>query len=382
MRKRTTEQFVEQSNIIHNKKYDYSKVEYINNHTKVCIICPEHGEFWQRPQDHLKGNGCPKCFNEKRRGQSKKLKISDFLERARKIHGDKYDYSKVEYKTIMEKVCIICPEHGEFWQTPNSHLNHGDECPKCAHRSYKKTTEEFVEEAKYIHGDRYDYSKVVYEREDDKVCIICPKHGEFWQSPHQHLSGQKCPKCANEENGKRKRLPLEVFVKRGNDIHNGKYDYSKTEYKNTDTPVCIICPVHGEFWQTPHNHISQKNGCPKCSKSHMEIEISRLLDENKIEYVEQKKFDWLVYKKKLSLDFYLPEYNIAIECQGEQHFTKYRYGEDDDERLQKRILRDNIKKELCEKHGIKILYYSNSYVKNGIYNDKNNLLKEIKQCEA
>ena len=170
------------------------------------------------------------------------------------------------------------------------------------------------------------------------------------------------------------------FILRAKKIHGDKYDYSKSEYKTTDTPLCIICPKHGEFWQAPHNHIWQMQGCPKCSKSHMEFEISKLLKENEIEYEEEKKFDWLVYKRNLSLDFYLPKYNIAIECQGEQHFTNFRYKSDTNEKLQKRILRDEIKKNLCEEHGIKILYYSNFRVDEKMYNDKNKLLEDIKKC--
>ena len=375
MKVRTTEDFIRKAEEIHCGKYDYSKVKYISTNTKVCIICPKHGEFWQTPKMHLKGQGCPRC------AKNRKLTQEDFILKATEIHGHKYDYSMVEYKSIMDKVCIICPKHGEFWQTPNSHLNNKEECPKCAHRSYKKTTDEFVSEARLKHGDRYDYSKVIYERENDKVCIICPKHGEFWQTPKLHLNGGNCPKCANEKKGKKKRLSIDVFISKAKEIHGDKYDYSKVEYVNTDTKVCIICPIHGEFWQTPHNHIGQRQGCPKCSKSHMEIEISKLLDENGIEYEEQKKFEWLKYKKKLSLDFYLPKYNVSIECQGEQHFTKFRYRNETDEKLQERMIRDRIKNELCNEHGIKIFYYSNSYVKEGIYNDANNLLNNIKKCE-
>ena len=112
----------------------------------------------------------------------------------------------------------------------------------------------------------------------------------------------------------------------------------------------------------------------------MEIEISEFLDKNEINYEEQKKFEWLRHKKKLSLDFYLPDYNVAIECQGEQHFTKFRFMGDSDEKLQERFLRDRIKKDLCEEHGIKIIYYSNCCIKDGICNDKNKLLEEIKKC--
>ena len=298
MKKLTTEEFIKKAKKIHGNKYDYSKVEYINNRTKICIICPEHGEFWQTPNDHLDSCGCPKCFNENKRGKSNKLTKELFILRARELYGDKYDYSKVEYNDCNKKVCIICPEHGEFWQTPNNHLNCRNQCPKCVHRSYKKTTEEFIEEAKKIHKDKYDYSKVEYEHENDKVCIICPEHGEFWQTPKTHLNGCGCPKCANIENGFNKRLPLKTFINRANEIHNSKYDYSKVEYKNTETKVCIICPEHGEFWQTPHNHISQKQGCPFCKESHLAKEIKQFLIEKNILFEQEKGFDWLKNKRE------------------------------------------------------------------------------------
>ena len=113
----TTEEFIKKAKEIHGNKYDYSKVEYKNTSTKVCIICPEHGEFWQTPNHHLQGHGCPKCKNEKIRKRHTH-NITIFIEKARKVHGDKYDYSKAEYINASTKVCIICPEHGEFWQTP------------------------------------------------------------------------------------------------------------------------------------------------------------------------------------------------------------------------------------------------------------------------
>ena len=181
------EQFIERARKVHGDKYDYSKVNYVNGHEKVCIICPEHGEFWQAPSRHLYGQGCPVCAD------CVKLTTESFIERARKIHGDRYDYSKVDYVNNHEKVCIICKEHGEFWQTPAGHLK-GCGCSACA-GCVRLTTEQFIEKARKIHGDKYDYSKVVYESNHKKVCIICPKHGEFWQIPIEHLRGRGCPVC-------------------------------------------------------------------------------------------------------------------------------------------------------------------------------------------
>lgn len=132
-----TDTFINKSRKVHGDKYDYSKVEYINAHTKVGILCPEHGEFWQTPNKHLSGQGCPKC-GAKRRSDSSRFTTKDFIEKARQVHKCKYDYSKVEYKDSNSKVCIICPKHGEFWQVANNHLQ-GQGCPKCYGR--ERTTE-------------------------------------------------------------------------------------------------------------------------------------------------------------------------------------------------------------------------------------------------
>ena len=252
--------FFIKAKIKHNNKYDYSKVVYINSRTKICIICPEHGEFWQTPANHLHGCGCPKCKNDKI-GNNRRLTLFQFIEKAREVHGDKYDYSNVEYKNNSSKVCIIFPEHGEFWQTPANHL-HGCGCQECCSLS-KKNTNDFIKEAKLIHQNKYDYSKVEYINAKTKVCIICPIHGEFWQSPNSHLKGQGCPKCGVIKSHIGKRKTKDEFIKDAIKIHNGKYNYSKVEYKNSKTKVCIICPIHGEFWQSPHHHL-YGHGCPKC----------------------------------------------------------------------------------------------------------------------
>ena len=264
------EDFIKRAKEKHGEKYDYSKVEYVNNRTKVCIICPEHGEFWQIPSYHMSGNGCPKCGCEQIWNKRGRTTTEDFIKRAVEVHGDKYDYSKVEYFGIYAKVCIICPEHGEFWQTPNGHLNNKRGCPKCGYKEVwgkrgRITTEEFIKRAKEVHGNKYDYSKVEYKSSRTKVCIICPEHGEFWQTPMKHLSRQGCPKCGLKKIwNKRGRTSIEQYVKEAQKIHGDKYDYSKVDFKRKNSKVCIICPEHGEFWQTLNKHINSKQGCPKC----------------------------------------------------------------------------------------------------------------------
>ena len=301
---RDTISFIQQSKKIHGDRYDYSKVEYITTHEKVCIICPEHGEFWITPANHLFKKGCPKCV-----GKNKTTK--DVIEQFAKIHNNRYDYSKVEYVNSDTKVCIICPEHGEFWQSPNSHLQ-GNGCPKCAGKFMD--TNFFIECSLNKHNGKYDYSKTVYGKNNtDKVCIICPEHGEFWQSPREHLNGCGCPKCSKEKSAKNRVLCIEEYIKRANEIHQNKYDYSKVEYSNLKEKVCIICPEHGEFWQEAFSHLSGC-GCPKCGHflSKGEMYIKEYIEHLDIS-VEERKRDII---SPYEIDIYLPEKKIGIEFNG------------------------------------------------------------------
>ena len=194
-------------------------------------------------------------------------KTENFINKAKKIHGDKYDYSKVNYVNSKTKVCIICPKHGEFWQEPRHHLSkHG--CPMCgkenSDRKQSLTLNEFIEKSNQIHNGKYSYDKVNYVNAETKVCIICPKHGEFWQAPHSHLRGQACPKCGRERNINSIKITNETFIEKATQIHGGKYDYSKCIYKDSNTKVKIICPIHGEFWQIASSHLNG-HGCVKCA---------------------------------------------------------------------------------------------------------------------
>ena len=194
----------------------------------------------------------------------------EFIEKAKSIHSNKYDYSKVEYVNCDTKVCIICPEHGEFWQTPYVHNNLKCGCPKCGHiktnNTKKLNKQQFILKARQIHGWKYDYSKVEYVNNHTKVCIICPEHGEFLQTPSAHLNGQGCSKCFSNKKRVLYSFNKQQFIDKAREIHGDKYDYSKINYVNANTKVCIICPEHGEFWQTPYVHNNLKCGCPKCGR--------------------------------------------------------------------------------------------------------------------
>lgn len=365
------EDFISAARTVHGNKYDYSKVNYVSSEEKVCIVCPVHGEFWQSAGSHLQGIGCKLCASDSS-ARKRRKSFDEFVQAANTIHSGKYDYSKVDYVSANSKVCIICPEHGEFWQTPASHLN-GNGCRFCAGVA-PYTTESFIAKAKEIHGNLYDYSKVSYINSDTKVCIVCPIHGEFWQDPGSHLRGAGCRACVGTAP-----YSTESFIEKANLIHLGKYDYSKTDYQANHLKVCIICPKHGEFWQTPHSHLSGQ-GCPSCQNSLLEDRIRIWLTENKIEFIEQKTFPWLADKKKLRIDFYLPKYMVAIECQGYQHFGPIdAFGGHD--AWQATIRRDALKQELCQRNGIRVLYYSNLGIDYPylVYEDKDELLNAIMQ---
>jgi very-short-patch-repair endonuclease len=282
-KKSNTNDFIKKSNIIHNNKYDYSKVEYIKANQKVIIICQQHGDFLQTPNGHLDGKGCRNCSTEINSDKQRKT-TNQFITDAIQIHGDTYNYSKVKYKNAGEKIIIICKKHGDFLQTPNSHLSKESGCIKCA-GCYKSNTEEFIKKSKEIHDDKYNYSKVEYKNVIEKVIIICKEHGDFLQTPNSHLNGNGCYKCgynmfifSNND-----------FINKAKEIHNDKYDYSKINYIKMNEKVIIICKEHGDFEQTPSNHITHKEGCQKCVGNYLSnaeefIEKAKLIHNDKYDY--------------------------------------------------------------------------------------------------
>ena len=237
----------------------------------------------------------------------------------------------------------------------------------------KVTKETFVIKAKQIHGNKYDYSKVNYVNQTTKVRIICNKCGtEFWQTPNNHTNKTKpqgCPNCKYikiiSENAKRAKNASETFVIKAKQIHGNKYDYSKVNYINAHTKICIICNKCGfEFWQTPNNHINNHHpqGCPNCMcQSVGEQKIKEFLDYKSINYIHDKScLEWLINPKtsyKLRPDFYLPDYNLVIEYDGRQHFKSDKntgWGDS----FEKVKERDLLKEKLCREHNVDIIRLS------------------------
>lgn len=365
----TNEDFIVRARIIHGWKYDYSEVRYVNIQTPVLISCPSHGVFAQTPASHLNGSGCPQCAAYAR--STKKMNTQEeFLVASKKIHGDEYDYSRVEYRGSTTPVIIICREHGLFNQTPKAHLK-GHGCPKCHGRN--RTTDEFISEALKLHGDKYDYSRVQYAGSNTKVSIICRIHGEYLQTPHSHLSGAGCPVCGNSV-----LRTTKDFIARAQKVHGNKYDYKLSVYRGAHRKLSIICPSHGEFVQVAKCHLNG-SGCPVCRASNLEKEIQSELSKNGIQCYEEYSFPWLRSDDGvMKLDFYVPKYNVAIECQGIQHFSPVDFfgGVAGFHSTKKR---DAQKRELCYKNGIRLLYYSNLKIEYPypVYTSVESLLRAI-----
>lgn len=210
--------FIEKSSIKHNNFYSYEYSNYINNNTKIIITCPIHGNFTQSPKNHyLKGCGCPKCGNEKRSTSSSKG-LENFINESNKIHKNKYKYQNSIYINTNTKIIITCPEHGNFEQLPLHHIK-GIGCSKCSN-NYNKTKSEFIEIAKDIHSNKYNYDKTIFINNSVKVTIVCPKHGEFTQSPYHHLKGFGCKKCSDSKG--------EIFIDKYLSNSNIKFIRNKT----------------------------------------------------------------------------------------------------------------------------------------------------------
>jgi hypothetical protein len=356
------EKFIEKAKKVHGNKFDYSKVEYAGSHNEVCIICPEHGEFYQKATNHLSGNGCKKCAYQYSHGKYRLTSFEEFLSQAKEIHGGKYDYSKVEWKNTRTKITIICPIHGEFEQVPQNHIRLKCGCRKCGREIAKSkvnkySTKYFIKNAKKVHGNKYDYSMTKCFNATDKVEINCLTHGIFKQSAVQHLKGRGCPKCHFDQMAKDRAMGKERFINKAKELFGDKFDYSKVKYVNGQAKVSLICPEHGEFEVTPNSHLSRKSGCPICNESKLERELALILDEQKITYERQKRFKWL---GRQSLDFYLPEYKMAIECQGVQHYKPVDFGgkgeKSANQLFEKNKKRDERKLKKCLANNINMTY--------------------------
>ena len=340
-KKLTQEEFIEKAKLKHGDKYDYSDTFYINANTKVRIICNEHGKFEQRAYSHLT-KGCIKCFFN-----NKKSNTEDFIEKSINIHGDKYCYSLVKYKSVTTKVKIICKIHGEFLQTPNNHLNKQG-CYKCKNNLQKSNLDDFIKKSIEKHSDKYDYSKVEYVNVRTDIIIICKKHGEFLQKPTKHINGNGCMKCKIDKNT----LTTDEFIQKSINIHGNKYDYSLVNYKYTNRKVIIICEEHGNFLQTPMTHL-RSTGCPKCGTKFGIMEGKWLDGYN----IDKKNRQFRI--GRYIVDGYDPITNTVYEFNGDfWHGNPNRYASNELNKVIKLTFGELYKKTLQKENRLRELGYN------------------------
>lgn len=310
--KLTQEEFIHRSNEKHNYQYDYSLVQYENVSKKIKIICKTHGEFLQTPNAHLhQGQGCLQCGLTERSKHRTKTQ-EQFIEEAKNIHGDRYIYSNTVYKKMKTKVEIICKEHGSFWQTPEKHIIQKCGCPKCKVKNQHLTQEEFIERARKIHNNKYDYNKTNYLNVITPVTIVCPIHGEFHQKAGGHLAGMGCPHCCGK-------IPLtqEQFIERCKIKHNNRYDYSKCVFTNCATKVEIICEKHGSFWARATSHYHDGTRCPKCCAKISKKETKWLDSLNIPDDSQHRQVFIKVDNRKFHVDGFDPATNTVYEFLGD-----------------------------------------------------------------
>ena len=264
MAKLTTEEFIKKAQKVHGDMYDYSKVEYVNSTTKVCIICKKHGEFWQKPSHHTAGHGCTKCASD-----INAAKMRVWTEDNCKEVASRYSEMKA-FRIESRDAYNAAMKHN--WLKDYTWLAYKINISKKTKQRHIYSQEEIIERLRSIFGDRYSYEKVEYKAMKVPITLVCHEkdangveHGDFSMRPDNIFSSnQACPKCYDDRRSRLQRKPIEKFKEEAAKVHGGLYEYHKVNYINTNTKVCIVCPIHGDFWQTPSNHLSGK-GCPYCS---------------------------------------------------------------------------------------------------------------------
>lgn len=281
-------------------------------------------------------------------------KTLKFIELAKQKHGNKYDYKFTTYIGATKPITIVCPKHGKQTITACIHLRFTG-CPKCKIETIankrRLTMERFLEVSRSVHGDKYDYSKVVLGNNATRkqhVTIICPIHGEFKQQPAKHMDGDNCPKCSGKY-----QMTTEEFKDIIHSIYGDRYDTSKTVYTRKDGKCIIGCPVHG-FVKNSIESLRRGAGCNLCNSSTGENLVSAYLDKVGIKYEREYSVSNFGDKNRYRYDFYLPTLNIVIEFHGQQHYEAVDYfgGIEGFKRAQKR---DAYKEQLLKKLNIPLL---------------------------
>lgn len=303
------------------------------------------------------------------------MDTKEFIKKSKLVWGDNvFDYKDVNY--INNSTPVVLWYNGlKFTQRPKHHLAHRK--PLFMSEKKKHTKEELIELFNKVHSNKYNYGDFEYKNAKEKnIPVYCSvkdsngvEHGVWYTNASNHLAGYGCPKCKSEKLSSTFSSNKDEFISKSKIIHGDKYDYSKVIYLNNSTPIEIVCPQHGSFHQIPHNHLQGK-GCPKCVESKLEERVRKMLEENYIEFKQYYHTKWL---KRQSLDFFLPQYNCAIECQGEQHYIEGRFGTP----LEHVQALDRTKHSLCEDNKVTLYYYASEKYDKDVYTNLYELINTI-----
>lgn len=305
-------EIIKVAKLIHENKYDYSLVTDIKTKKdKIKIICPDHGIFEQTYYHHIdRKQKCKKCTAIATNKKNRRT-LEEFITKSNKKHDNKYDYSNVKYINDKTKVTIICPIHGEFYQTPNAHLNAGKGCKYCGGTT-KMDTKLFISKLKEIYGDKYSYDKTEYTTQRNTVIISCPKHGDIEVNANNLLYKKRgCVRC-NDRIFDTRSL-IEFCEDKYGDLITID---SESKYGGKYSDIVVTCKEHGRITVTP-NYLINYNHCKKCANSTSKEE-DELYDFIKndlgIDTVIRNSRTYLNNGKEL--DIYLPDFNLAIEYCG------------------------------------------------------------------
>lgn len=340
-RRLTQEEFLSKVKAVHGDRYDYSEALYQGQNKKVTIKCKEHGQFSQTPDSHLNGRGCPEC-GRKAIGDGSRLSRDEFLRRLLELNTG-YGLDEVRYESMSRHITLVCKEHGRFSAQAGNVLYRKSGCPKCAVESNgkrsRKSFESYVNRARAVHGERFEYLGVEYENAQAYLMVYCREHGEFRQLANSHLNGVGCIKCSKPI------WDTDSFIVEANKVHENKYSYFGANYTGSTNKVVITCPDHGEFLQLPSCHVHLAQGCPKCANigpSEAQLEIYKFLSNH-----TKVELEYTLADTRKRLDMFVPNLNLAVEYHGLiWHSTKFK--EDPRE--------DYKKHKLAESLGIRVIH--------------------------
>ena len=339
--------------------YDYSKVEYKDRDTAVALICPKHGEFTITPRilfHKVKGkqpHGCWECCGMKKPA----LYNSEmFKEDVLAIYGDKYAFHWEDYICKTSRIRVECKLHGEHKASVYSIL-HGCACGYCNGRLYPK---DWIKNAKAVHGDKYIYDESKPPRVKlDRIRYKCPIHG--WQETRYdcHVD-QKCgcPACAGWSNALSTEQRKANWLKRCKKKYNDRFDYSQFVYVNNDTKGLVTCKEHHHSYMIdPSSHLRGAGGCPFCTGSEGEVHIRTWLENHHINFVPQYPIpneNLFCKRQHLMIDFYLPDYRMFIEMNGEQHYKNIAYFHQGSWTFEDQQIRDESLRQYSKSHNVRL----------------------------